>query len=197
MGFVDKTPEGRYRAYFRDPSGKQRSKTFRIKKDATAFLAEMQTTKTRGAYVSPHAGRTLFGDHAEKWMAAWNTEITTAARDLSIMRTHVLPQWGRVPLGKIDDLGLQAWVTELGKRRSRATVAEALRLTSGVLRSAVRNRLIPFNPRRRDPGPAHPHPRHRRADHQPRRPPSPATARRPTSTPRDRCRRGRRRAAMG
>jgi integrase len=146
MGFVDKTPEGRYRAYFRDPSGKQRSKTFRIKKDATAFLAEMETSKTRGAYVSPHAGRTLFGEHAEKWMAAWNAEITTAARDLSIMRTHVLPQWGRVPLGKIDDLGLQAWVTELGKRRSRATVAEALRLTSGVLRSAVRNRLIPFNP---------------------------------------------------
>ena len=38
MGFVDKTPEGRYRAYFRDPAGKQRSKTFRLKKDATAFL---------------------------------------------------------------------------------------------------------------------------------------------------------------
>ena len=43
MGFVDKTPEGRYRAYFRDPAGKQRSKTFRIKKDATAFLAEIET----------------------------------------------------------------------------------------------------------------------------------------------------------
>jgi hypothetical protein len=27
MGFIDKTPEGRYRAYFRDPSGKQRSKS--------------------------------------------------------------------------------------------------------------------------------------------------------------------------
>jgi hypothetical protein len=31
-------------------------------------------------------------------------------------------------------------------QRSRATVAEALRLTGAVLRSAVRNRLIPFNP---------------------------------------------------
>jgi hypothetical protein len=63
-------PEGRYRAYFRDPAGKQRSETFRIKKDATAFLAEMETSRTRGTYVSPHPGRTLFGDHAEKWMAA-------------------------------------------------------------------------------------------------------------------------------
>jgi integrase len=42
-------------------------------------------------------------------------------------------------------LGLQAWVTELGRRRSRATVSKALQLASAVLRSAVRNRLIPFN----------------------------------------------------
>ena len=54
MGFIDKTPEGRYRAYYRDPSGKQHSKTFRIKKDATAFVAEVETSKARGSFVSPH-----------------------------------------------------------------------------------------------------------------------------------------------
>jgi hypothetical protein len=145
-GFVDKTPEGRYRAYFRDPAGKQRFKTFRVKKDATAFLAEMETTKTRGTYVSPHAGRLLFGENARRWMATWNTEATTAARDRSILNTHVLPRWGDEPLGKIDDMGLQEWGTGLGQRRSRATVAEALRLTGAVLRSAVRNRLIRSNP---------------------------------------------------
>jgi hypothetical protein len=93
MGFVDKTPEGRYRAYFRDPTGKQRSKTFRVKKEATAFLADIENSKVRGAYVSPHAGRALFADHAAQWMATWNTEITTVARDRAIMRTHVLPRW--------------------------------------------------------------------------------------------------------
>lgn len=146
MGFVDKTPEGRYRAYFRDPAGKQRSKTFRTKKDATGFLSDVESAKSRGAYVAPNAGRVMFADHAAQWMATWNTEITTAARDHSIMRTHVLPQWGGHQLGKIDHLAVQAWVTELGRQRSRATVVEALRLTSGVLRSAVRNRLIPLNP---------------------------------------------------
>ncbi|MEU6700489.1 site-specific integrase [Pseudonocardia sp. NPDC046786] len=146
MGFIDKTPEGRYRAYFRDPSGKQRSKTFRLKKDATTFLAEIETSQTRGAYVSPHAGRMAFGAHAAEWMATWNVEITTAARDRSIMQTHVLPRWGDVPLSRVDHLSLQAWATDLGTRRSRATVVESLRLASAVLRSAVRNRLIPFNP---------------------------------------------------
>ncbi|MCU1626089.1 MAG: hypothetical protein JWP64_1038 [Pseudonocardia sp.] len=146
MGFVDRTPEGRYRAYFRDPAGKQRSKTFRTKRDASAFLAEIETTKTRGTYVSPHAGRLAFGEHARRWMATWNTEITTAARDRSVMETHVLPRWGDVPLAKIDHIGLQEWVTQLGARRKPATVQVALRLTSAVLRSAVRNRVIAFNP---------------------------------------------------
>jgi integrase len=146
VGFVDKTPEGRYRAYFRDPGGKQRSKTFRTKRDATAFLAEVENSKSRGTYVSPHAGRLLFGEHARRWMATWNTEATTAAKDRSIMKTHVLPRWGDVPLSSIDHLGLQEWITALSARRKPATVGLVLRLASAVLRSAVRNRLIAFNP---------------------------------------------------
>lgn len=146
MGFIDKTPEGRYRAYFRDPAGKQRSKTFRTKKDASKFLAETELSKGQGSYVAPNAGRVLFRDHAERWMASWNTEITTAARDCSVMRTHVIPRWGDLPLNKVDELAIQTWVSELGRVRSRALVVEAFRLTSAVLRSAVRNRLIPFNP---------------------------------------------------
>ena len=53
---------------------------------------------------------------------------------------------GTWPLSKIDHLAIQTWVTELGTRRAPATIAEAHRLTSAVLQSAVRNRLIAFNP---------------------------------------------------
>lgn len=146
MGFVRKTDGARFKAFWRDPTGVQRSKTFRTKKEANAFLSETETSKSHGTYVSPHAGRMTFGDHAEAWMATWNTEITTAARDHSVMRVHVLPQWGSWQLAKIDHMSVQSWVTELGRTRARATVAEAYRLTSAVLRSAVRNRLIAFNP---------------------------------------------------
>ena len=106
----------------------------------------MEVSKSSGAYVSPHAGRTLFGDHARAWMASWNNEITTTARDESIMRTQVIPQWGNCLLAKIDHLSAQTWITELTSRRSRSTAAECKRLISGVLRSAVRNRLIGHNP---------------------------------------------------
>lgn len=101
---------------------------------------------TRGLYVDPHAGRRLFVDHATRWMSGRNTEATTAARDASVMRTHVLPQWGSWPLSKIDNAAVQAWVTELGKQRSPDVVAKCYQLTAAVLRSAVSNRLLAFNP---------------------------------------------------
>lgn len=92
MSHISHTPAGAYCANWRDPSGRQRAKTLPTKKAARQFLAEIESSMTRGLYVDPHAGRTLFADHAKRWMSGRNTEATTAARDASVMRTHVLPQ---------------------------------------------------------------------------------------------------------
>jgi integrase len=146
MSFVSRTPEGNYRANWREPSGQQKAKTFRTKTEAKRFLTEIDGSLSRGLYVDPHAGRLLFTTHAQQWLDSRNDELTTKARDASIMHTHVLPQWGTWQLSKIDHLSVQKWITELGTRRAPATVAEAHRLTSAVLQSAVRNRLIAFNP---------------------------------------------------
>lgn len=146
MAGIRKTPAGNWRAYWRDPAGRQTSKTFRTKREAATFLAQAAAAVSTGGYVSPHAGRVLFGDHARDWAQSWNNEATTTARDASIMRTHVVAHWGAWPLSKIDHLSVQTWITDLSARLSPATVAECRRLTSAVLRSAVRNRLIPFNP---------------------------------------------------
>src|SRR5215813_3773493 len=91
-------------------------------------------------------GRIRFGDYAEKWLVNQNNERATVARDTSIMRNHVLPRWGSVALARIDHSAVQAWVTSLGERLSPASVAECFRLISGVMRSAVRDRLVGFNP---------------------------------------------------
>ncbi|RIQ21047.1 tyrosine-type recombinase/integrase [Jiangella rhizosphaerae] len=146
MGHIVKTDAGSWRANWRDPSGRQRAKTFPTKRDASRFLAEVETTRNRGLYVDPHAGRVKLGDYLPTWLAGRHDEITTAARDRSILRTHVVPRWGTVALAKIDHSSVQAWVAELSTRRSAATVRECCRLLSSVLRSAVRDRIIAFNP---------------------------------------------------
>lgn len=146
MGHVSRTPGGRFRANWRDPAGDQRAKTFSTKREANAYLAQIETTKNSGTYVSPHAGKALFADHAREWMAARRTAETTTERDRSVMRTHVLPQWGAWPLARVDEMSVQKWITKLAGRRSHAVASKCLQLTAGVLRSAVRNRLIAANP---------------------------------------------------
>jgi integrase len=146
MGHIVPTPAGGYRANWRDAAGRQRAKTFTTKREAKAYLAEVETAISRGLYVDPHAGRIRFGAYAARWLTARNDEITTAARDASIMRNHVVARWSTTPLTKIDHLAVQQWVTELGTRLSSATVTECYRLTSAVLRTAVRDRLIGHNP---------------------------------------------------
>jgi integrase len=68
------------------------------------------------------------------------------ARDTSILRNHVLPRWASTPLGKLDHLAIQGWVSDLGKRLSAATVAKCYQLFVLVLKAAMRDHLIGVNP---------------------------------------------------
>jgi len=146
MGHVSKTSAGNFRANWRNLAGRQESKTFATEREANAYLAEMEVAKTRGTYVSPRAGKTKLIEYARRWLAGRNDEKTTAARDRSIIRTHILPTWGNVPLGKIDHSSVQQWVTKLGQDLSPATVRECGRLLTGILALATRDRVIALNP---------------------------------------------------
>jgi len=146
MAFIRKTSAGTYRACWRDPSGRQKSKSFKARRDATRFLAELEASKNRGLYIDPRAGKVKFADYLPQWVVGRHHESNTIARDQSIMRNHIVPRWGDVPLGKIDYTSVQAWTADLAARRSPATVREAHRVFSSVMKSAVRDRIIGYNP---------------------------------------------------
>ncbi|MGH3773701.1 MAG: tyrosine-type recombinase/integrase [Pseudonocardiaceae bacterium] len=146
MGHVIPTKAGSWRANWREPGGKQRSKTFTTKREATAYLTQTEATINQGAYVSPQGGRAKFGDLALRWLASRNDEPTTIARDASIMKTHVIAKWGGWRVGTIGHMDHQEWITHLGRSLAPATVAECHRLTAAVCQSAVRAKLIGSNP---------------------------------------------------
>lgn len=146
MGHIVKTPAGTYRANWRDPSGRQKAKTFRTRKEAAAYLAATETAISQGTYVDPAAGKMRFGAYAERWLASRSVEATTLAGWTSRLRARLLPQWGTWPVARIDHLAVQEWVTRLSRELSPATVASCHSLLSSILASAVRSRLIAFNP---------------------------------------------------
>jgi integrase len=147
MGYVRKTPAGTWRACWRDANGRQPSKTFKTRREAAAYLAQIEAKVHSGSYVDPHAGRKItFGTYATEWLSGRATELTTAARDRSYMRTHLLTEWADVPLSRIDHSAVQRWLVRLSAMRAPATVDKCRQLMSGVMASAVRDRLISSNP---------------------------------------------------
>jgi integrase len=146
MGFITNTPAGNYRANWRDPSGRQKARTFATKREARAFLADVEGAMNRGTYVDPGAGRIRFGSFAARWLISRDVEARTAERTLSVLRTHVLPRWADWPIGRIDYMSVQEWVSDLSRSLAPATVAKCYGVLLMVLQTAVRARLIAHNP---------------------------------------------------
>lgn len=52
MAWIEKRSGG-YRVKYRDPLGRQKSKSFVLKEDARRFSREVEVDKTRGAWLDP------------------------------------------------------------------------------------------------------------------------------------------------
>jgi len=74
---------------------------------------------------------------------------TTATRDESHLRSHILPAFGHTRLGDIDYPGCQAWVDELATRLAPATVVKSAQIMGKVMKTAVSAKRIPSNPMER------------------------------------------------
>ena len=149
MGFIRKTPAGRFQAVWRDPAGRQRAKNFILKKDASRYLRSVESAKATGAYIDPRSADRRFLDVATAWLEGYVAEPTTVTRVKTALRSQVLPEWGETPIGRITYLDVAAWVRRLGETLAPATVTKALQVLSMVMESACRSRIIPDNPCRK------------------------------------------------
>jgi integrase len=128
-----------YRARYRDPAGRERSKSFSRKVDAERWVAEIEHAKTRGAWTDPALGRVRFAD----WLAAWwatttNLRPTTRARDETLLRLYAIPRFGDMPLAAISQLEVRVWVADLSTRGfAPATITKAYQLLGKVMAAAV------------------------------------------------------------
>jgi len=151
MSYVDKVkigdgPRVRFRARWRDPSGRQKAKSFDTRKQALDFLTKIDAAKLVGSYVDPAHGKVLIADQARVWLAGRDVRPSTLARDDSYFRSMILPHFGEVPIGQVRAADVAAWKMELLGSKSPATVSKALTLFKSMLNDAVRDGLIPANP---------------------------------------------------
>ncbi len=87
---------------------------------------------------------------AEQWLST-QTQLkeSTAYRYHSLLRAHIIPQWGPRRLIDISHAEVATWVAQLSQIRAPSTVRQAHRVFSLLMALAVRDQRIPNNPAER------------------------------------------------
>lgn len=146
MASIKRRPDGKWRARYRDPAGKELARHFERRVDAERFITGIEHAKIVGAYVDPAAGRVTLRDYAERWRVAQVHRPSTAVQVEGNLRKHVYPALGDRPLVSIRPSEVQAWVRGLTDELAPATVELIYRYLASVLRAAVADRLIVRTP---------------------------------------------------
>jgi integrase len=140
----------RYRVRYRTPENRSTDKSgFTTKRDAQDFPATVEVAKMRGEFIAPSAGRITVGPLVEKWIMGRESDLapSTFDRYQGIVRTHVVPKWGTVPLGSVMHSDIQAWIGELSRAgQESASIRKIYRVLKQTLDMAVGDRLLSANP---------------------------------------------------
>lgn len=147
MANIQKRPDGRWRARYRDSHGKEHARHFARKVDGQAWLDGVTTAVQTGTYIDPAKGQITVGEWAVRWLAAQGHLAPSArARYEGIVTKHVLPQWQTVLLIDLSPAEVAAWITDIAAAGlAPATVRYIHRVFSLMLDLAVQDGRVARN----------------------------------------------------
>jgi integrase len=150
FGNIRQLPSGRYQVRYRGLDGKLRSHaaTFTRKADADRTLALIEAEITQGTWTDPDGAKIKLTDYADIWIAQRpGLRPRTVEIYRGLLRRHVSPYLGNVPLGKIGTPMIRDWRARLLHQGiSVSETAKAYRFLRAVLMTAADDRIIPRNP---------------------------------------------------
>lgn len=95
----------------------------------------------------PQSSLRTWADWHAKWWPAHNVAPSTKRADASIIRNHIMPRWGDVPLAEINRFAIKEWVAELYEgNAAESSVARYVRVLSTSLSAAVDAEVLRSNP---------------------------------------------------
>jgi integrase len=142
----------RWKARWRE-NGRERARTFALKRDADAWDREVQRRMQLGPLavqqLTARGGPTLGQWTAERWAPEHAVMLTDSTRDryAEVYNIHIAPWLDDVPLGHFSAPLLHGWQAALIKAGvGPGTIHKARTLLSSVLRHAAENGAIMANP---------------------------------------------------
>lgn len=138
----------RWRVRWVDPeTGQTRTELFGRRADGERYDANMHADISRGQYVDPCAGKLTVATYAEQWRKTLLHRGSTAERVERVIRRHIVPVLGSLPLSQVRNSHIRGWVKDRAEHLEPSTLAVAFYGTLGpMFNAAVVDRRIGVSP---------------------------------------------------
>jgi len=148
FGQVRQYRSGRWSASYIDRFGNEHRspETFETKTDGEVWLSVVEADLTRGTWTNPDAGSTAFEDYAAKWMDERKLMPTTQELYHRLLRLHILPTFGAMPVNGIEPGHVRAWNAARRRATGATTAAKAYRLLKTIMETALDDEMVTRNP---------------------------------------------------
>lgn len=157
--YMTKTKGRLWEVWYSKPDGSRgHERGFKRERDANAYLATVEVSKLKGAYVDRADSKVTLEVLGAAWLGVHESLIAPSSFHSveSTWRTHVLPKWGGYAVGAITAREVKSWLAGLevvkGKHpdgtpkrfpASHTTTARARDMLAAILDDAVEdNRIV-------------------------------------------------------
>jgi len=151
FGSIRRLPSGRLQIRYPGPDGRMRTgqETYERSSDADRALVLIEAQLTKGEWTDPDRGKVKLADYAATWIAQRpNLRPRTVDLYRWLLKKHIAPHLGGVPVGKLSTAMIREWrAALLGDGVSVSMAAKAYRLLRAVLMTAVEeDKILTRNP---------------------------------------------------
>ncbi len=139
----------RYQVRYRRADGSQGGRTFRRRHDAERFQAEVVLDGTDLWGLSRKERKKTFGEVAQRWcqLQSKDHKPRTVKRRNEILRKHLLPEIGHMPIRAIKNSHLQDLKISLeNKQLAPLTIRNIFAIAKPIFGLAIQEELIATNP---------------------------------------------------
>ncbi|MBG6224737.1 integrase [Arthrobacter sp. CAN_A2] len=155
MASIQKRPDGRWRARYRDADGKEHARHFPRKIDAQRWTDEVTAAVVTGSYVDPKKARLTVGEWCATWLTGYGSKRASTVRQASVHVKHIVAAFGSRQLSQVRPSEVKAWTVKLkADGYADSTVYAIHSRFAQIMADAVHDGIIMRSPlsRRTSPG---------------------------------------------
>lgn len=147
MASIKKRPDGKYRARYRDQTGKEHARHFDRRVDGQRWLDEQTSALVTGTHVTPKTAKTTVGQWCETWLGGYGTRRASTVRQAKVHIKHIVAEFGTMQLGTVRPSHVKSWTTKLRDGgMADSTVYAVYRRLSQIYADAVHDGIVPRSP---------------------------------------------------